>query len=222
MGRCHFAQADGGVPGKRPSDGGEDAAESYRRAAPYLGASWQLAGSVALWTVIGWFGDRKLHTAPWLLVFPSWRCVPLHFLLSNGIYRSGSSKAAFPPGWKALCATITAIKSAIETAIAGMDADIAQRMQAAVAVAGDDHRAGGGIDPEIAAVLVETCRVIHRHPRSGKDPLTLGGEDVGLVKEGRIGRDFARPAQLLTHSSNAGRKVHQEGPLVVCWLQRPK
>jgi F0F1-type ATP synthase assembly protein I len=69
MGRCHFAQADGGVPGKRPSeDGGEDAAESYRRAAPYLAASWQLAGSVALWTVIGWFSDRKLHTEPWLLV----------------------------------------------------------------------------------------------------------------------------------------------------------
>jgi F0F1-type ATP synthase assembly protein I len=25
-------------------------------------------GSVALWTAAGWFGDRKLHTAPWLLV----------------------------------------------------------------------------------------------------------------------------------------------------------
>ena len=21
-----------------------------------------------MWTLIGWFGDRKLHTAPWLLV----------------------------------------------------------------------------------------------------------------------------------------------------------
>jgi F0F1-type ATP synthase assembly protein I len=69
MGRCHFAQAGGGVPEKRPSEGrGEDAAESYRRAAPFLDASWQLGGSVALWTLIGWFADGKLHTAPWLLV----------------------------------------------------------------------------------------------------------------------------------------------------------
>jgi F0F1-type ATP synthase assembly protein I len=68
MGRCHFAQAGGGVPEKRPSEGGEDAAESYRRAAPYIDASWQLGGSVALWTLIGWFADRELHTAPWLLV----------------------------------------------------------------------------------------------------------------------------------------------------------
>jgi F0F1-type ATP synthase assembly protein I len=68
-GAAIFIQADGGVPGKRPSEGGgEDAAESYRRAAPYLNASWQLVGSVALWTAIGWFGDRKLHTEPWLLV----------------------------------------------------------------------------------------------------------------------------------------------------------
>ena len=57
------------VPEKRPSEGREeDAAESYRRAAPYLDASWQLVGSVALWTLVGWFADRKLHTVPWLLV----------------------------------------------------------------------------------------------------------------------------------------------------------
>jgi F0F1-type ATP synthase assembly protein I len=54
---------------KRPSEGGdENAAESYRRAAPYLDASWQLVGSVGLWTAGGWFADHKLHTAPWLLV----------------------------------------------------------------------------------------------------------------------------------------------------------
>jgi F0F1-type ATP synthase assembly protein I len=54
---------------KRPSEGGEeDAAESYRRAGPYLDASWQLIGSVALWTAVGWFADSKLQTRPWLLV----------------------------------------------------------------------------------------------------------------------------------------------------------
>ena len=70
MGRCLFSRAAGGdLPEKRPSEGqDEDAAASYRRAAPYLDASWQLIGSVALWTVAGWFGDKKLHTTPWLLV----------------------------------------------------------------------------------------------------------------------------------------------------------
>jgi F0F1-type ATP synthase assembly protein I len=66
--RCFF-RAGGDLPEKRPSEGREeDAAESYRRAAPYLDASWQLVGSVALWTAAGWFADRKLHTVPWLLV----------------------------------------------------------------------------------------------------------------------------------------------------------
>ena len=61
--------AGGDLPEKRPSEGqDEDAAESYRRAAPYLDASWQLAGSVALWTLGGWFADKKLHTTPWLLL----------------------------------------------------------------------------------------------------------------------------------------------------------
>ena len=61
--------AGGDLPEKRPSEGqDEDAAESYRRAAPYLDASWQLAGSVAIWTLGGWFADKKLHTTPWLLV----------------------------------------------------------------------------------------------------------------------------------------------------------
>ena len=61
--------AGGDLPEKRPSEGQDEAAaESYRRAAPYLDASWQLAGSVALWTLGGWFADKKLHTTPWLLV----------------------------------------------------------------------------------------------------------------------------------------------------------
>jgi len=68
-GAAIFSAASGDLPGQRPSEGREeDVAASYRRAAPYLDASWQLIGSVALWTAAGWFGDRKLHTAPWLLV----------------------------------------------------------------------------------------------------------------------------------------------------------
>lgn len=68
-GAAIFAQAGGDLPEKRPSEGqSTDVADSYRRAAPYLDASWQLAGSVALWTLIGWFADGKLHTTPWLLV----------------------------------------------------------------------------------------------------------------------------------------------------------
>ncbi len=47
---------------------GEDVGASYRRAGPYLGASWQLIGAVAFWTFIGWFLDGRLKTAPWLLV----------------------------------------------------------------------------------------------------------------------------------------------------------
>lgn len=64
-----FFRAGGELLQKQPSERGEeDAAASYRRAAPYLDASWQLIGSVALWTAGGWFADSKLHTAPWLLV----------------------------------------------------------------------------------------------------------------------------------------------------------
>jgi F0F1-type ATP synthase assembly protein I len=57
------------LPGKQPSEeSGEEVASAYRRAAPYLDASWQLVGAVGLWTAIGWFADSKLRTAPWLLV----------------------------------------------------------------------------------------------------------------------------------------------------------
>ncbi len=54
---------------RQQSEGtGEEVASSYRKAAPYIDASWQLTGSVVLWTVLGWWLDKKLHTAPWLLV----------------------------------------------------------------------------------------------------------------------------------------------------------
>ena len=41
---------------------------AYRKAGPYIDASWQLAGSVGLGSLLGWWLDGKLHTAPWLLV----------------------------------------------------------------------------------------------------------------------------------------------------------
>jgi ATP synthase protein I len=53
---------------KREGGGAGDIASSYRKAGPYLDASWQLTGSVALWVVIGYFLDKWLHTGPWLLV----------------------------------------------------------------------------------------------------------------------------------------------------------
>ncbi len=45
-----------------------DASSSYRKAGPYLDASWQLSGAVVVWTLLGWWLDRKLGTSPWLLV----------------------------------------------------------------------------------------------------------------------------------------------------------
>jgi ATP synthase protein I len=53
---------------KRESEGAGDVASSYRKAGPYLDASWQLSGSVALWVIVGYFLDKWLHTTPWLLV----------------------------------------------------------------------------------------------------------------------------------------------------------
>lgn len=47
---------------------GEDIATAYRKAGPYIDASWQLAGSVGLGTLLGWWLDKKLATGPWLLV----------------------------------------------------------------------------------------------------------------------------------------------------------
>jgi ATP synthase protein I len=55
---------------KQPSDRGtgEDIASAYRKAGPYIDASWQLIGSVGLGTALGFWLDKKLHTSPWLLV----------------------------------------------------------------------------------------------------------------------------------------------------------
>ncbi len=51
----------------RPGEG-ESVASAYRKAGPYLDASWQLAGAVGVGTLLGWWLDRKLGTSPWLLV----------------------------------------------------------------------------------------------------------------------------------------------------------
>jgi ATP synthase protein I len=52
----------------RPEAIGEGIASSYRKAGPYIDASWQLAGAVGAGTLAGWWLDKKLGTGPWLLV----------------------------------------------------------------------------------------------------------------------------------------------------------
>ncbi len=59
----------------------DSVAASYRKAGPYLDASWQLSGSVALWTGVGYLLDRKLGTSPWLLVAGSVLGMSLGFYL---------------------------------------------------------------------------------------------------------------------------------------------
>jgi transcriptional regulator with XRE-family HTH domain len=71
------------------------------------------------WVLTGW---RSRSSMTWHQVCR--RYVHLRFLLGNGVSWYAPSKAAFAPRWKALCATITAIKSAIETPIVGMDAEL--------------------------------------------------------------------------------------------------
>ena len=53
---------------ERSESVGEKIASSYGKAGPYIDASWQLAGAVALGTLLGWWLDKKLQTSPWLLV----------------------------------------------------------------------------------------------------------------------------------------------------------
>jgi F0F1-type ATP synthase assembly protein I len=59
----------------------DNVGESYRKAGPYLDASWQLVGSVALWCGVGYFLDLKLGTKPWLLVAGSVLGMALGFYL---------------------------------------------------------------------------------------------------------------------------------------------
>ena len=43
-------------------------AEAYRKAGPYLNLGWTFAAAVGLGCFAGWWLDKKLGTAPWLLV----------------------------------------------------------------------------------------------------------------------------------------------------------
>src|SRR2546421_12867117 len=61
-------QVGGNEQGDRREGVGEGIASSYRKAGPYIDASWQLAGAVGLGTLAGWWLDKKLSTGPWLLV----------------------------------------------------------------------------------------------------------------------------------------------------------
>jgi len=53
---------------KGPPGGGDDVVSSYRKAQPYIDASWQLTGSMVLCSLLGWWLDKRLGTTPWLLV----------------------------------------------------------------------------------------------------------------------------------------------------------
>jgi ATP synthase protein I len=53
---------------REPQGKNEGIGEAYRKAGPWLDASWQLTGSLALWVVVGYLLDRWLGTRPWLLV----------------------------------------------------------------------------------------------------------------------------------------------------------
>jgi len=44
------------------------AAESMRRAQPFIDAAWQFAASVGLMCWLGYLGDERFGTKPWLLV----------------------------------------------------------------------------------------------------------------------------------------------------------
>ena len=71
-----------GVEKQDPPEGaGQGAGDSYRKAGPYLDASWSLIGSVGLWTLVGWWLDGKLATRPWLLVTGAVLGVGLGFYL---------------------------------------------------------------------------------------------------------------------------------------------
>jgi ATP synthase protein I len=50
-------------------DGLSNAASAYRKAAPYLSASYSLVGAVGLFTAAGWWLDRKVGTEkPWFTI----------------------------------------------------------------------------------------------------------------------------------------------------------
>lgn len=66
---------------EKPKDPLDGVSSAYQKAGPYLDASWQLVGATGMWTAIGYFLDRWLHTGPWLLVAGAVLGVALGFYL---------------------------------------------------------------------------------------------------------------------------------------------
>jgi len=85
-----------GAQGKDPRT---SIASAYQKAGPYLSASWQLTGSVGLWTAVGYFLDRKLHTSPWCLLAGSLLGLSLGFyLFIRAVLALGSKEKADASG----------------------------------------------------------------------------------------------------------------------------
>lgn len=55
------------LAGEKPKDGG-DFASAYRRAQPILDGVYQMVAAVLIATLGGWWLDKKLGTAPWLVI----------------------------------------------------------------------------------------------------------------------------------------------------------
>ena len=52
----------------KPETTASNVATSMRRAQPFIDAAWQFAGSVGLMCWLGYEGDKRFGTKPWLLV----------------------------------------------------------------------------------------------------------------------------------------------------------
>jgi ATP synthase protein I len=85
-----------GEPPHKPTGGaGQGARESFRRAGPYLDASYSLVGAVGFWTLVGYWLDGKLSTRPWLLVAGSLLGTGLGFYL---FFKALAAIGRRPPG----------------------------------------------------------------------------------------------------------------------------
>jgi F0F1-type ATP synthase assembly protein I len=52
----------------RPESTSSNMAASMRKAQPFIDAAWQFAASVGLMCWLGYLGDKRFDTKPWLLV----------------------------------------------------------------------------------------------------------------------------------------------------------
>src|SRR5215813_6129234 len=88
--------------------------------------------------------------------------------------------------------------------VAGMDTDIAEPVQATVAVAGYDNRTAVGVKPEVTAILAEPGHMVCGHPWPGKDPFPFGSEDRTFLEQIGIRYNLAVLAELFAESGDAG------------------